>query len=216
MPLCVNADKNTIPTTDAGTSGLFSEEKGFQTINSLPLTAGGKAPARQDFNGVFALLGGIAYATQRGFVFEWDANQDYAVGCVVLDTNDNKRYECINDVSANSTPPSADSTNWQIYVVDRAMYNAVGQELLGLAMDIVITDPNIVYATGIFSIGASSSNIPVSGSKNGILENFGSNGFSSNGKYLQRYQQSSTGKTWTRSAFHPTAIGSDWTAWTQL
>lgn len=115
MPLCVNADKNTIPPTDAGTSGLFSEELGFQDINSLPLASGGKAPNRRDFNGVFALLGGIAYACQRGYTFEWDSTQDYVVGCVVLDTNDNKRYECISNVTANATPPSADSTHWQIY-----------------------------------------------------------------------------------------------------
>jgi hypothetical protein len=115
MPLCVNADKNTIPPTDAGTSGLFSEELGFQDINSLPLASGGKAPNRRDFNGVFALLGGIAYACQRGFTFEWDSDQDYVVGCVVIDTNDNKRYECISDVTANTTPPSADTTHWQIY-----------------------------------------------------------------------------------------------------
>lgn len=115
MPLCVNADKNTIPATDAGTSGLFSEEYGWQNINSLPLASGGKAPNRRDFNGVFALLGGIAYACQRGYTFTWDATQDYEVGCVVLDTNDNKRYECISDVTANATPPSADTTHWQAY-----------------------------------------------------------------------------------------------------
>jgi hypothetical protein len=115
MPMCVNADKNTIPPTDAGTSGLVSEELGFQDINSLPLASGGKAPNRRDFNGVFALLGGIAYACQRGYTFEWDENQDYVTGCVVIDTNDGKRYECISDVTANSTPPSSDTTHWQTY-----------------------------------------------------------------------------------------------------
>lgn len=118
MPLCVNADKNTIPPTDAGTSGLFSEELGFQDINSLPLASGGKAPNRRDFNGVFALLGGIAYACQRGYTFEWDSTQDYVVGCVVLDTNDNKRYECISDVTANATPPSSDTTHWKEFGID--------------------------------------------------------------------------------------------------
>jgi hypothetical protein len=121
MPMCVNADKNTIPSTDAGTSGAFSEEYGWQNINSLPLASGGKAPNRRDFNGVFALLGGIAYACQRGFTFEWDEDQDYVVGCVVIDTNDGKRYECISDVTANSTPPNADTTHWQIYNDTSAM-----------------------------------------------------------------------------------------------
>jgi hypothetical protein len=114
MPLCVNADKNTIPSTDAGTSGLFSEEKGFQTINSLPLTAGGKAPARQDFNAIFALLGGIDYMAQRGYTFEFDNTLPYVVGCIVLDT-DGKLYRCINDVSAGASNPSQDAVNWMPY-----------------------------------------------------------------------------------------------------
>ena len=118
MPLCIDADKNTIPPTDAGISGLFSEQYGWQDINSLPLASGGKAPNRRDFNGVFALLGGIAYACQRGYTFEWVATLDYVVGCVVLDTNDNKRYECIADVSANVTPPSADTTHWKEFGAD--------------------------------------------------------------------------------------------------
>lgn len=121
MPLCIDADKNAIPPTDAGTSGLFSEQYGWQDINSLPLASGGKAPNRRDFNGVFALLGGIAYACQRGFTFEWVATQNYVVGCVVLDTNNNKRYECIADVSANATPPNADTTHWKEFGADMTM-----------------------------------------------------------------------------------------------
>lgn len=121
MPLCINADKNAIPPTDAGISGLFSEQYGWQDINSLPLASGGKAPNRRDFNGVFALLGGIAYACQRGFTFEWVATLDYEVGCVVLDTNNNKRYECIADVSANATPPNADTTHWKEFGADMTM-----------------------------------------------------------------------------------------------
>lgn len=118
MPLCVNADKNTIPPTDSGTSGLFSEELGFQDINSLPLASGGKAPNRRDFNGVFALLGGIAYECQRGFTFLWSATLDYVAGCIVIDSTDGKRYECIADVSAGGSVPSADTTHWEEFVTD--------------------------------------------------------------------------------------------------
>ena len=114
MPLCQNADKNTIPPTDAGTSGLFSEELGFQDINSLPLASGGKAPNRRDFNGVFALLGGIAYACQRGQTFEWVNNLPYLAGCVVTDPLDGKKYNAKNDVAEGGTNPSLDPTNWEI------------------------------------------------------------------------------------------------------
>jgi hypothetical protein len=61
------------------------------------------------------LLGGIAYYAQKGFTFKWSADQDYYAGCVVIDDTDGLRYECIADVTANSTAPSADATHWQIF-----------------------------------------------------------------------------------------------------
>jgi hypothetical protein len=126
MPLCVNADKNTIPPTDAGTSGLFSEELGFQDINSLPLASGGKAPNRRDFNGVFALLGGIAYACQRGQSFEWVNTLPYLAGCVVTDPLDGNKYNAKNDVAEGGTNPSLDPTNWELFGRDP---NALTREI---------------------------------------------------------------------------------------
>jgi hypothetical protein len=81
----------------------------------LPPQAGGKAVKREDFNGAFNLLGGIAFMVQKGFTFKWSADQDYYAGCMVIDDTDGLRYECIADVTANSTAPSADSTHWQVF-----------------------------------------------------------------------------------------------------
>jgi hypothetical protein len=114
-PLAEDAQKNTIPDTTGSTTGLFSQQYGWQSINALPLQAGGKAVKREDFNGVFNLLGGVAFMAQKGFTFNWDSTQDYYVGCVVIDATDGLRYECIADVTANSTAPSADTTHWQIF-----------------------------------------------------------------------------------------------------
>jgi microcystin-dependent protein len=113
--LAEDAQKNTIPDTTGSTTGLFSQQYGWQSINALPLQAGGKAVKREDFNGVFNLLGGVAFMAQKGFTFNWDSTQDYYVGCVVIDATDGLRYECIADVTANSTAPSADTTHWQIF-----------------------------------------------------------------------------------------------------
>jgi hypothetical protein len=115
MPLCKDADKSTIPATDAGTAGIFSEQYGWQSINSLPLQAGGKAVRREDFNGAFNLLGGIAFYAQKGFTFNFDATQDYFAGCMVIDATDGKRYECIADVAAGGSVPSADTTHWKTF-----------------------------------------------------------------------------------------------------
>jgi microcystin-dependent protein len=115
MPLARDGQKSTIPETTDASTGLFSQQYGWQSINSLPPQAGGKAVKREDFNGAFNLLGGIAYYAQKGFTFKWSADQDYYAGCVVIDDTDELRYECIADVTANSTAPSADATHWQVF-----------------------------------------------------------------------------------------------------
>lgn len=115
MPLARDGQKSTIPETTDASTGLFSQQYGWQSINSLPPQAGGKAVKREDFNGAFNLLGGIAYYAQKGFTFKWSSEQDYYAGCVVIDDTDGLRYECIADVTANNTAPSADATHWQIF-----------------------------------------------------------------------------------------------------
>jgi hypothetical protein len=115
MPLARDGQKSTIPETTDASTGLFSQQYGWQSINSLPPQAGGKAVKREDFNGAFNLLGGIAFMAQKGFTFNFDATQDYYAGCVVIDTTDGQKYECIADVAAGGSAPSADSTHWQIF-----------------------------------------------------------------------------------------------------
>lgn len=113
-PLAEDGQKNTIPDTTTATTGLFSQQYGWQSINSLPPQAGGKAVKREDFNGAFNLLGGVVFMAQKGFTFNFDTTQDYYVGCVVTDPTDGQKYECIADVSAGGSAPSADSTHWQL------------------------------------------------------------------------------------------------------
>jgi hypothetical protein len=114
MPLARDGQKSTIPETTDASTGLFSQQYGWQSINSLPPQAGGKAVKREDFNGAFNLLGGIAFMVQKGFTFNFDATQDYYAGCVIIDTTDGQKYECIADVTAGGSAPSADSTHWQL------------------------------------------------------------------------------------------------------
>ena len=119
MPLAQNGQKNVIPTTQATAGdGLFSQSTGFPAETSLPLGAGGVAPSREDFNGAFNLLGGIAYYAQKGWQFQFDAAQEYFAGCIVRDTTDGKLYECLNDVAAGGSVPSADAVNWKEFGVD--------------------------------------------------------------------------------------------------
>ena len=118
-PLAKNGDKNTLPLTTGATTGLFSQDLGFQEINSTPLTAGGKAPDRKDMNAAFNLLGGVAFMAQKGWTFHYDASQDYYLGCVVIDPADGNRYECIADMTAGTIAPheDTDETYWQMFTL---------------------------------------------------------------------------------------------------
>lgn len=110
MPLAENGQKNTIPATQAAAgNGLLSQSTGFPPETALPLGAGGKAPTREDFNGAFNLLGGVAFYAQKGWTFKYDATQAYYKGCVVIDPADGNRYECIADMPAGTIAPSADT-----------------------------------------------------------------------------------------------------------
>lgn len=122
MPLAQNGQKNVIPETQATAGdGLFSQSTGFPPETSLPLGSGGVEPRREDFNGMANLLGGVAYYAQKGWQFQFDAGQEYFAGCIVRDTTDGKLYECLNDVAAGGSVPSADMVNWKEYGVDPSM-----------------------------------------------------------------------------------------------
>ena len=111
MPLATDGEKATIPETTGSTTGKFSQQYGFQAINALPLQAGGVAPKREDFNGAFNLLGGVAFYAQKGWVFEYDSAQDYYKGCIVTDPADGNKYECIADMAAGTIAPHSDTSN---------------------------------------------------------------------------------------------------------
>jgi len=113
MPLAVNGDKNTIPVETGSNTGLFSQKYGFQSINSLPLSAGGKAISRHDYNGAMYLLSNILFYAQKGYTFEFDSTQDYFAGCEVIDPADGNKYRCIADVAAEGDSPSEDMTHWE-------------------------------------------------------------------------------------------------------
>jgi len=112
-PIAENGDKNVIPASTGATTGLLDQEHGFQQINELPLQAGGLPPQRKDFNGAFNLLSKLLFYVQKGWQFEYDENQDYYAGCVVKDT-DGGLYCANTDVSASSTHPKDDTTNWAL------------------------------------------------------------------------------------------------------
>jgi hypothetical protein len=145
MPLAVNGDKNTIPVETGSNTGLFSQKYGFQSINSLPLSAGGKAISRHDYNGAMYLLSNILFYAQKGYTFEFDSTQDYFTGCEVIDPTDGNKYRCIVDVAAEGDSPSEDTTHWERIFNESAFFYRMP--------DVTYTVGDVKYAANLPSWG---------------------------------------------------------------
>ena len=107
--LCNTGNYNTIPQTVDLSSGLFSFEKGFDLINSTPLAAGGKAPAREDFNGVFRLIGDNIYFLQHGGVYQYSADATYEQNAIIM--YNGVLYQSLTDGNTGNQPDTS-STSW--------------------------------------------------------------------------------------------------------
>lgn len=108
-----SGDANTIPQNTPAGTGEASFEEGFPQITQIPLSAGGQAPDRKDFNGLFKVLGDWIFFNQNGGVSTYSENFDYVAGRVVS-YNDNI-YKCIqaNGVSSTVVTPDSDTAYWQ-------------------------------------------------------------------------------------------------------
>lgn len=81
------ADVSVIPSTTPSGSGAFSYQSAFPQITGIPLTAGGVAPAREDFNAAFKLLSQHVHFLQSGSLYTWDSSLDYLKGAHILGSN---------------------------------------------------------------------------------------------------------------------------------
>lgn len=108
-----SGDANTIPQSTPVGTGKASFKDGFPQITQIPLSAGGQAPDRKDFNGLFKILGDWIFFAQNGGVSTYSENFDYVAGRVVS-YNDNI-YKCIQANGASSTvvAPDSDTAYWQ-------------------------------------------------------------------------------------------------------
>lgn len=106
-----NADTVTIPDDTGASTGLASLQKLFQQINQLPLSAGGIAPSRTDFNALFKLVGDSIFYAMTGGIASYNAAYDYPVGALVK--YNNVLYEAIQANGPDSTVAApTDSTYW--------------------------------------------------------------------------------------------------------
>ena len=104
-----SGDANTIPQTTPAGSGEASFEEGFPQITQVPIGAGGQAPDRKDFNGLFKVLGDWIFFAQNGGLPTYSASFDYVVGRYVV--YNNTLYKCIQANGASSTVVAPDSVS---------------------------------------------------------------------------------------------------------
>ena len=75
-----NADCNDIPDTVEADSGLASLSAFFPQLTALPLSSGGRAPKREDFNGIFKKIAQWVYFYMQGGVPSWANAVTYTAG----------------------------------------------------------------------------------------------------------------------------------------
>ena len=75
-----NADCNDIPDTADADSGLASWSALFPQLTALPLSAGGRAPKREDFNGLLRAFGQWVFYYMQGGVPSWERSIAYTAG----------------------------------------------------------------------------------------------------------------------------------------
>lgn len=121
-PFAYNGDKNTIPDTTA-TAGAASYQQGFPPVTQLPLTAGGIAPQRNDFNGILNALSQHIYWVQSGGVYDWSAARDYPQYAIIL-ASDGRMYRAlkasgpgVSGVGAKNPTAAASAAYWELLPV---------------------------------------------------------------------------------------------------
>ena len=102
------ADVSVIPGTTPSGSGAFSYQSAFPQITAIPLTAGGVAPMREDFNAVFRLLSQHVHFLQSGSLYTWSNSLDYLKGAHILGSNG---VEYIAQASSGPNVPDVGAKN---------------------------------------------------------------------------------------------------------
>lgn len=120
------AEVNTIPNTTPAGTGAFSYQSGFPAVTSVPLTAGGIAPDRLDFNAVIKLLSQHIFFQQSGSLYTWSSSLDYLKGAHILGSN-GVEYVALQssgpNTSAGARNPVSDTagTYWRNAMQNSAM-----------------------------------------------------------------------------------------------
>jgi len=119
--IAISGDKTDIP-LNASTAGAADFTLGFPPICSQPIAAGGIAPSRVDFNGLFNLLSQHTFWQQSGGMYAWSASLDYNTPSMVVGSN-GKLYLALlasGPGGAGAKDPTTQPTYWLDYAASIA------------------------------------------------------------------------------------------------
>lgn len=139
MPLGSGADVQDLPDDDLR---YASFSKIFPQITQVPLSAGGIAPRRIDFNSLFKLLADNIYYYQNGGVFEYSDTADYEKGALVR-YND-KIYLCVQDNSALNTHNPEDMDYWLRVALNNELADYLPLSGGNLTGNLTVQNKNVV------------------------------------------------------------------------
>lgn len=100
-------------TADEAGDGRLSQQEGWGAINQTPLTEGGIAPFREDFNGLAFLLSQFLVWYQQGGIMNYSSSLDYEPGNEVLQNG--VKYRCLvaNGPSTSPVVPGNSPNTWK-------------------------------------------------------------------------------------------------------
>lgn len=150
-PFAANGTYQDIPDTTA-TPGRASFTAGFPTETQLPLSQGGIAPNRLDFQGLFNLLTAFGFWQQSGGQWTYAPALNYAVPCIVF--RDGKLWWCLRENGPDSangvkTPGASGSdAYWKDLFSAMAAMGGNGDVLSGVPVGTVIMHAAIAAPSG--------------------------------------------------------------------
>ena len=108
---CEGGDRSQIP-VNSERLGFASYEAGFPPETQVPLDAGGVAPRRQDFNGLFFVLSEALRYIEEGGQWSYSSTVDYEP--LALVKFNNVLYQCRqgNGPSSSVVTPTASTAYW--------------------------------------------------------------------------------------------------------
>lgn len=169
-----SGDANTIPQNTPVGTGKASFDDGFPQITQVPIGAGGIAPDRKDFNGLFKILGDWIFFNQNGGVSTYSENFDYVAGRVVL-YNDNI-YKCIqaNGVSSTVVTPDSNTEYWLKFALNNELADYLPLTGGNLTGNLTVQNKNVVRSVnGVNADNAGNVNINTVEVESMLLESKG-------------------------------------------